>query len=206
MRQLRQLGFVTVTLAILGLARFGHGGTIDDLDIESWSGTGSSEAVLMVDFLMGNDQLDSFAFGARFDGTITGKDLLDIVQTGDPNFSYTGISFPFGVFVSGLFYTDLDTAISYSTPDDWPNTWWAYYHSDDFGDTWNGANEGAGDWLLGDGDTDGWLGVLNSEDVPDQGPVPPRPESAGIPEPSTFVLAAVGAVLLLAWRRHRRGR
>lgn len=54
----------------------------DATDIITWLGTGSNQSVIVIDF--GTDTAniaDSYAFGIRYNGTITAEDALDLIVT-----------------------------------------------------------------------------------------------------------------------------
>ncbi len=161
--------------------------TIDGVSIESWAGTGSNEVLLVVDFWPDNGADDSFAFGYRFETpSITGQDLLNGLAA-----ATNGLTFADGGgFVSDFWYDDGVTV--HHTGYDWPNSWWSYWGSDDFGETWAASFVGAGDRILADGDTDGWLAKPGSDST--SAPVTP------VPEPGTGALLAVGAMALLRRR------
>lgn len=114
----------------------------DGTVIEYWAGSGSNEAVLVVDF-----GTDSYAFGYRWDeGTKYGKDLMEAVDAAGP-----------------LDYTEADgflTTLSYGThvmvgQDGWPGDWWSYFVSDD-GRNWVMSDVGYAARELSNGAWDGW--------------------------------------------------
>ncbi len=68
-------------------------------DVEHWVGTGSDSALLVVDFKDGHS---AKAFGYKFDGSTTGKELLEAVANDYPNFEVT---FTFGgVYLGDISY------------------------------------------------------------------------------------------------------
>ncbi len=68
------------------LYTFSHGQGIEFSEILNWSGTGSKVAMLIVDFNDGQT-LDCYAFGYRFDGTITAQDMLSDIDNANPDFT-----------------------------------------------------------------------------------------------------------------------
>jgi len=120
--------------------------------VESWSGTGPNQVLLVVDFWPQNGAADSFAFGCRFSASqMTGLQLLDAIEAGDPDFSYAQS----GGFVTDIWY--VKGATEYHAGYNWPASYWSYWLSDDFGQSWEYSPYGPGSRILHDGDTDGWL-------------------------------------------------
>ncbi len=183
---------VGVGLPVLVWVTPTFGYTIDEVNIESWTGTGSNEVLLVVDFWPGNGPDDSFAFGYRFDApSISGLDLLNGLAIAG-----SGLTFADGGgYVTDFWYDDGTTL--HHTGSTWPDSWWSHWISGDFGETWD-FGPGAADRTLLDGDTDGWLAKPGSDSTSE--PVTPV---TPVPEPGTGVLLAVGAMLLLRRRQPR---
>lgn len=128
---------------------------LDDVRIEWWTGSGTNQALLVVDFWPGNGQFDSFAFGYHFSQSqITGLELLDAVQAADHGFSYAPVG---GPYLTDIWYIKGSTTYHMGT--DWPNSWWKYLTSDDYGSTWAESQYGMTMRVLASGDSDGWLAV-----------------------------------------------
>lgn len=159
-------------------AMAGEGGayTFDEVEIEYWAGSGSSTAIVVVDF-----GIDSYAFGYRWgDGTQYGKDLMDAVAGG-----------------GGLDYTEsggfLNT-ISYGSylnvgENGWPTDWWSYFTSSD-GESWVDSGVGFASRELSNGAWDGWAHQVTDDWPPAHLPTTP------IPEPTTMVLLGIGGFIL----------
>ena len=116
--------------------------TFDDVMVEYWAGSGSNEAVVVIDF-----GVQSYAFGYRWDGGPKyGKDLMDAVAAaGSLDYTQTG----------GFLNT-----ISYATysnigQDGWPTDWWSYFISDD-GESWLTSDVVFAERELSNGAWDGW--------------------------------------------------
>ena len=57
------------------------------------------------------------------------------------------------------FFHCRNKAPRYHTADNWPAWYWGYWVSGDLGESWEYSWVGAGDRVLFDGDTDGWLAL-----------------------------------------------
>lgn len=126
--------------------------TLDQVRIDWWTGSGAHQVLLVVDFWPGNGDADSFAFGYRFDqAQITGLDLLDGLQAAGRGFSYAAP----GGYLTDIWY--VKGGVTHHAATDWPASWVSYWTSLDFGETWQESMVGAGDRILHEGDTDGWL-------------------------------------------------
>ncbi len=131
---------------------------LDDIQIESWAGTGDHTVLLVVDFWPYNDAADSFAFGYRFTADeLTGLELLNALHDADNGLTFDHTD----GFVTDFWYvTDAGT---YHTGYDWPTSYWSYWLSDGFGEIWDHSVFGAPQRILYDGDTDGWLAVPGND-------------------------------------------
>lgn len=94
-------------------------------DVTFWVGSGTNEAVLIVDFQDGTGT-SSHAWGYRFDGTTTGEAILNAVADADPDFA---------IVVGGGFLSD----ITY-------NSHAGIGGSPDYWSTWSGTN--LGNWYM----------------------------------------------------------
>ena len=144
-------------------------------DVDYWAGSGSNEAVVVIDF-----GTDSYAFGYRWDvGTKYGKDLMDAVDlAGTMNYTQS--------------YGFLNT-ISYDTysnvgKDDYPTDWWVYFICGD-GVNWVDSPVGFADRVLSNGCWDAWAHQTTGDWPPTHWPTAP------IPEPCTIALFGLGGLL-----------
>lgn len=62
-------------------------------DVDFWVGTGSNSAVLIIDFNAGNGEAETFAYGVRFNGSITGAQMLAMVDAADTNLEVNATGF-----------------------------------------------------------------------------------------------------------------
>ena len=128
---------------------------LEDVRVEWWTGSGAHQALLIVDVWPGNGQADSFAFGYRFDADeITGTQLLHAAQDAGRGFSYAIDEYG---FLNDIWY--VKGGVTYHGTYNWPDSYWSYWVSTDYGGTWEYAQTGADLRLLHDGDTDGWLAL-----------------------------------------------
>ena len=164
---------------------------LGQIQTEFWAGDGANEALLVVDFWPYNGQSDSFAFGCRFDGSITGFELLDGVQAANQGFSYAQD----GGFLKGIWYTKGETTYQYV--DGWPDSWFAYCTSEDYGETWTFDWAVPASRTLGDGDCDGW----SAQPFIDWETEPLKPVTPLVPEPASVTALALGVAAALARRR-----
>ena len=157
--------------------------TFDDVVIEYWAGSGSNQAVAVIDF-----GTDSYAFGYRWDsGTKYGKDLMDAVDAaGLLDYTQTG----------GFLNT-----ISYGTysnigQNGWPTDWWSYFISAD-GENWTDSSVGFAERALSNGSWDAWGHQTTDAWPPAETPTTP------IPEPATILLLSMSGLLIAKSKRMR---
>ncbi len=194
-------------------------------DIDFWVGQGANEAALVIDWNGGPEPV-SLAWGYRFDGVATGRDMLMAVINADANLYGRFSSFSFGDVIIGLGY-DLDgdgfsisdgtdfgpDGVAFTgtsdgaTADDagdhyaegWNTGFWSYWlgSGDPFdGGAWDSSLVGFGDRVLSDGDWDGY------RFAPGFLAETPREPVAAIPAPAGVLVLGVGT---LAGIRRRRG-
>jgi len=150
-----------------------------DLNIEYWAGTGSNEAVMIVDFLATGGQ--SYAFGYRWDGQATGYDMVQAVAAAGA-LDYLATDYgSMGVFIDNFFY---DTEAGN------PDYYWSYWvgTADDGTVQWVSPSVGMSSRPLSDGDFDGWYNGFDGTQ--------PR-----VPEPASVLLLGAGAG---CWHIRRR--
>jgi hypothetical protein len=179
-------------------------------DITFWTGTGSNQAALVIDWKSGPAP-QSLVWGYRWDGAATGLQMFEAIKQAD-NRLYSEWVPGFvnqAVFGMGM-DRDLDgfakTDLLDSYQEGWfTNGFWAYYvdvtPSNSF-PTWTFASSGldARPLVNGSWDALSWAQNYNATD-----PAVPAPVSAPVPEPGSLALiAACGAGAILLRRKQRQ--
>lgn len=160
--------------ALSSLASAGLVGTFD-------VGNGLHASNLQFDFTNGN----TYLYIVRYDGSLTGQDLLDIVKGAQPGFfDFETQSFPFGDALLGV-TIGADSDAGLGTPPDFLD-FWHYWIKGNVGDPWGFAPVGFADRIVSNGSWDGWVFGSNGE-------------PSSIPAPATALV-----ILGVAIRRRRR--
>jgi hypothetical protein len=188
-------------------------------DIQLWAGSGSNQAALVIDW---NDDKEpqSIAWGFRWDGTATGKDMFDAVLALDsrlyasmeywPGYNgYTvyGIGYDLNAngsgFVSGVRMDAggdengyaLDPADHYK--EGWFTGYWSYYVAETTGDLptdWGYSGWGISARTLENGSWDGWSFVSDMSDWQSAGPPSAPIAATPVPELGTIFALASGLI------------
>ena len=109
--------------------------TINQSDIQFWTGTGSNSTVVAIGW---DDDDASYVptvvvWGVRWNGTITLLNALDTIMAYDSRFSYT-LS---GSFLNGVSYTDASAGVALTPSAGWNcNNYNGVYGSTNLGTTW----------------------------------------------------------------------
>ena len=189
-------------------------------DLVQTIGSGSNHATLVIDF---NDGLpdDSFAWGYRFDGQVSGAAMILAIAAVDPNLSLTAFGdASSGFFISAIQYLDGTTLRTATASTSAPWQYWAYWIDGGFADgpigtpspVAGGGSSLPGSWtespvgasadsfgssgrFLSDGSWDAWsFGEFGSN-------APSGPVLAAVPEPTGALLASLASLTLLRRRR-----
>ena len=229
-RDLRRTVGVTALgtlMAVSGFSSHASAQMFNFSDIKNWTGTGSNQAAMVVDWHDGKTP-ESIAWGYRFDGAATGLQMLQAIDAADPRlavfFAYGG-SFTYGfgydlnnnggTFTPGTPGFDnggnsTETGFSSDAADHYAEGVYSKFWGYDIatgspyggGGTWNEAPVGADTRQLVNGSWDGWSLSFDESNftVPD-----PGFPTAAVPEPSSrwtaiIALAALGLVARLRRR------
>ncbi len=168
-------------------------------DIEYWTGSGSNEAALVVDWLSpydGTSQDFSGAWGFRFDAGATGLDMMNTIAAADARFSFTDLG---GGFIRDIAYDpDLDGADDYFWPgyDAATTNYWNQWEADGVepynGGTWT-AGGGIASHDLTDGSWSGWRYDNGPVAFGGDGITPREPVGIqAVPEPGSILLMILG--------------
>lgn len=211
-RTLRRVG-LALTAALLVSPAFAAVVTSFD-DIALWTGTGANRAALVIDWNDGT-ATRSFAWGFRWDGSATGRDLLAAVAgsigtnttpalpdgSGDPALTLFTQAFSFGTIVFQLDYVADGVAHSRGGFEPESTGYWAYYVASgtDLPTTWTPSMVGFDDRTLVNNAWDGWSWA------PDFVGTAPTAPVAAVPEPGALILLGLGGAILL-WQIRRRAR
>ena len=145
-----------------------------NVQIDGEVGTGSSQTMVVIDWLSGVTQ--SHAWLYKYDGSKTVADGFDAIQTAVATFSWSG-----GPFVSAIDYND-----GTDNHQDFSGGWISFWNKDSGNWATNGL--GVSEQLL---KNSGWSGsVVN--DTGTWGDIPPV---VPVPEPTTIALFGIGAIL-----------
>jgi len=138
-------------------------------------GSGSNQAILLVDFSDGAD----YTFDVHFDGTTTGIGLFDVIEAGT-TLTTNRQTFGSDVYIDGISFQGHSDS-GYGGGDNW----WHYWNKDIGQSDWAFASVGPSSRTVEDGFWDGW--VYGNENAP-------------VPEPSAIVILASGALLFIRRR------
>lgn len=222
-RHARRAAAVLAAAALLGGAGRASAQMFNFSDIQNWTGTGSNQAALVIDWNDGKGP-ESLAWGYRWNGNATGLQMFQAIDAADPRLvlfvqddngpvTY-GIGYDLnnngGTFTPGQLGVDENG--SASDPGDhyaegFFTKYWAYYVTDagsPYGGagTWSFSDFGFGSRNLVSGSWDGYSISDSNFDAP----LPDLPTAAApAPEPSTLAVMLVGsaAVWVLVRRRFR---
>jgi len=157
----------------------------DFADIKFWAGNGSKQSALVIDFA--DNGGSAYAWGFRYDGALSGLDMIRAVDAADSSLAFDIVSYSFGDAVNGISYGSLSKAGFVA------GSYWSYWNGIT-ATNWISSNVGASDRVLSDGSWDGWSWG--------DGATTPRANVvAAVPEPSSLLVLGLG----LAFFRRRRG-
>lgn len=189
-------------------------------DIQSWVGSGSNRAGFVVQWDT-NDSPQAFAWGIRFDGTLTGDvmhqammglpSLYDYSSGAGPALSVYGIGYDVdGDGVTGAGFTNPGATPDDAIANDPDDRWKAGWFSNGYWSLWTGSGANAGAWesaqtgigglTVGD---ESWVLWAFAPASNGWSTTPPTNiVAAPVPEPATLAALSLGVFALR--RRNRR--
>ncbi len=201
-------------------------------DVENWTGSGSNQAVMIIDWNDGIDS-ESLAWGFRWDDTATGADMFTAIVGADDRL-YAKLA-PGSVYGMGYDLDDDGFAVSDGTVFDQGNAnlpgpgddstasldlddhylegwmsagYWSYwlYESSPFNGGWEGSLTGMGGRALTNGAWDGWSFAPASSNWYSGPPDAPVAAASSVPEPgSLLTMLGLGSVFGAGrWLRRRK--
>ncbi|MBI1336204.1 MAG: hypothetical protein GC164_04495 [Phycisphaera sp.] len=206
-RKLGQLGVAVCLFMVIGLANLPSAqaaAVVFDgktIELEYWAGSGSNQAVVVVDF-----GSVSKAYGYKWDGSATSWDMLDAIDVAG-SLDVTSTYFPYPLLahlINGL--TDGSDSIAESGYFGDPNSNYTGYWNSTDGMAWTSPYDyGVDGRNLTDGDWDGWslenTGQTGFDFTPHNPPTVPL-----VPEPATAGICLLSLAMLgRSWQRPRIG-
>jgi len=188
-----------IALLVVATA-FGHAQTFSFDQIVNWTGTGSNEAAMLIDWQDGT-MYPALVWGYRWDGTATGEQMLLAIEAADPDLMVEITTYSFGDAVTALGFngsaygpngpgSHYESGFAVGTPG-----FWAYYlGSGTSYPAWQESATGAGDRTLSNDDWDGWSWSANFNDTPPSNQPIAAPVPA--PEPAVWWLVALAPLAL----------
>jgi len=216
---LRRISFAIALILGYGLSEEASAFTFSD--IQNWTGTGSNEAALVIDWNDGKTP-EALAWGFRWDGTATGLQMLQAIDAADPRLS---LSYAYGgalVFSIGYDLNGNGGTFSPGTPGNETGSasdpsdhyqegvftkFWGYMNSATNpyanGGSWAEASTGANNRNLTNGAWDGWSLSLDETNYSIPALDSPVAAAAAVPEPAIGSFLLFGSVILGSLYRRR---
>lgn len=177
-------------------------------DIQNWTGTGTNEAALVVDFQDGSTY-PAFVWGYRWDGTQTGEQMVQAIVSANSNLTTHITSYSFGDALDEYRYDGtsfglgLHDQVGFGTS---TTGYWAYSNGSGVtmptSTTWISSAVGFGSWTLTNQDWEGWSWAPGFNAVPPTQNVIAAPEAVPSP-PGAYLLAGGYFGLAYAVKRKR---
>jgi hypothetical protein len=190
-----------VTLNLVFVVMASTASAFDFSDIANWTGTGSNESALVIDWEDGSSQHE-LAWGYRWSGSATGEQMVQAIASANPNLTYLVSSFPpYGDFVDDFKFDG--SAFGFQSHDQnstGQSAYWEYYQGIGTSvPTFVSQDNGFTVTALSDQSWDGWAWepTYSSNNVPGADPIA---APAAVPEPASVLGLALAAVLI---RRRR---
>ena len=187
---------IQLTFAILAASTLARAQTFSFSDIVNWTGSGSNEAAMLIDWNDGTAH-PALVWGYRWNGTATGEQMMQAIMASDPDLSVQIINDPeFGDYVNGIGFDGAGGVGSHFESGFSDGSFWGYFlGSGTSYPTWSFSDVGFTDRTLTNDSWDGW--EWSSGAPPADQPIAAPPST---PEP-TSLLALASLPLVLRRRR-----
>jgi hypothetical protein len=161
-----------------------------DIVVDYWAGSGSNEAIVVIDWNMINGPYttESHAWGFRWDGTAYISDALSAIDTAgalDITTQYDGGFLGDAYYNNPLIDGDNHTSAGFTG-------WWWAGNTTDGGASWNANADGINATTLASGKIEGFNLVADF----DEWLVGDATLTIPVPEPSTITILVLGGLLL----------
>jgi len=164
-----------------------------------WAGTGSNEAVFVIDFKQAPAPA-SYAWGYRWSGTKTAADMLLAIDALDANLTVTTQLFGSSVFVDNITYNSPTTGTTF-TGAPFPAGYFNTFGGGTGGSpSWISASVGLSDTLLINHDWQGasWVSGPNFDVMAPSTPI------AAVAEPASILALSMAALGMISKKRRNR--
>lgn len=194
---------ITTFIALSIVATNAH--AFDFSNIVNWTGSGSNEAAMLVDWQDGSAHA-SLVWGYRWNGAATGEQMFQAIVKADPDLTDHITSYSFGDSVDEIAFNG--SAYGPTGPGSHDQNgfgvgtsgFWAYYTGDGVTlPTWTESAVGFGDRILANDTWDGWSWSANFNDTAPSN----APMAAPVPAPEPLSIAALGIGLVPLLRKRR---
>lgn len=161
-------------------------------DVTTWYGTGSNRAVFVMDFQDGQSPA-SYAWGYRWNGTVTADVMLNAVNINDPLLDAAVFGTGAGTYVDSARYLPTSGGGGFRhNGATWPSGWWSLWSSAN-GTSWALSNVGIGSITLAN---EQWIGFSYNVGTSFTNPPAPTTPVAAVPEPMSVAVLGLGLAAL----------
>jgi len=192
---------------LLGISIAAFSLSFDFTNIVNWTGTGSNEAAMVVDFVDGSVN-PAFVWGYRWNGSATGEDMIKAIAASDPNLTYHITTYSFGDALDEFRYDGTSFGLGLHDQVGFGASstgFWGYWNGNGLTmpteSSWISAQLGFSDRQLSTQDWDGWAWAPNFVGLAPTQDVIAAPQA--VPSPAAAYMLASGCLLLIFGRKRR---